>query len=121
MNTACAHQDNAGLQSGIDAKTRLLRGLADASRLAILETLRSGEQSVGELVRATGLAQSNVSNHLACLLGCGLVEREQRGRHVFYRLGGTRVEKLLGAADDLLGGLADATATCPHCGGRKVA
>jgi len=57
-------------------KAKLFRGLGDPSRLGILETLRTGSMSVGQLVLATGLSQPNVSNHLARLHGCGLVVRE---------------------------------------------
>jgi DNA-binding transcriptional ArsR family regulator len=64
----------------------LFHGLADYSRLAILRELELGEQRVSDLVSLTGLMQSNVSKHLACLWECGLVERERRGREIYYRL-----------------------------------
>lgn len=48
-------------------KAKLFRGFSDSSRLAILEVLRSGSRTVGEIVEATGLTQSNASNHLGCL------------------------------------------------------
>jgi DNA-binding transcriptional ArsR family regulator len=100
-----------------DAATRakLFRGLADPSRLAILEALRQRPRSVGEVVEATGLGQSNASNHLACLLGCGLVAREQRGRHAFYRLADERVDTLLALADTLLADVASGVGDCPRC------
>jgi DNA-binding transcriptional ArsR family regulator len=63
---------------------RLLHGLADPSRLRILEALRDDERRVSDLVAVTGLSQPNVSKHLACLWGCGLVAREKRGREVYY-------------------------------------
>lgn len=84
------------------AHAKLFRGFADVSRLAIVEALGSGPQNVGDIVEATGLGQSNVSNHLGCLLDCGLVEREQQGRFVFYRLSDPRVAALLTTADGLL-------------------
>ncbi len=83
-------------------KAKLFNGLADLSRLAILETLRKGPMRVGEIVETTGLSQSNVSNHLACLHDCSLVEREQQGRYVSYRLSDERVAGLLELADGLL-------------------
>lgn len=86
----------------LEIKARFFRGFADSSRLAILESLREGPRSVTELVDATGLSQSNASNHLGCLHDCGLVQREQRGRFVYYRLSDARVEALLGDADELL-------------------
>jgi DNA-binding transcriptional ArsR family regulator len=86
----------------LDVKAKLFRGFADPSRLAILEALREGPLSVGEIVEVTGLGQSNTSNHLGCLHDCGLVSREQRGRYVYYRLSDDRVGALLAASDDLL-------------------
>ena len=61
---------------------KLFRGFADPSRLAILQALRDGPRSVGQLVATTGLSQPNVSNHLACLRDCGLVASERVGRRV---------------------------------------
>ena len=86
----------------VEIKAKLFRGFSDPSRLAILEALREGPLSVGAIVEATGLSQSNASNHLGCLHDCGLVARTQRGRFVFYRLSEDRVEQLLACADELL-------------------
>jgi len=83
-------------------KAKLFRGLGDVSRLAIIEALRDGSHTVTEIVEATGLGQPNVSNHLGCLQGCGLVSREQRGRYAYYRLSDGLVSGLLQAADTLL-------------------
>lgn len=100
-------------RTGLEQKTKLFRGFSDSSRLAILESLREGTRSVSEIVEATGLTQSNASNHLACLLGCGLVAREQRGRYVYYRLSDPRVVDLLELSDALLGGVASEIDSCP--------
>lgn len=102
-------------QQDVTLRARLFRGLSDASRLAIVEALRPGPRSVGEIVDATGLGQSNASNHLACLLDCGLVVREQRGRHAFYRLADARVDDLLALADALLADVARGVGECPRC------
>jgi DNA-binding transcriptional ArsR family regulator len=95
-------------------KAKLFRGFADPSRLFILEALRGVARSVGELVEATGLSQSNVSNHLSCLLDCGLVSREPRGRRVIYRLADGRVGTLLALADELLEEVAQGVYVCPR-------
>ena len=99
---------------GLTPRGKLFHGLSDASRLAILEALRGGPRSVSDVVAATGLAQPNVSNHLACLLGCGLVAREPRGRHVFYALSDPRVDGLLALADELLADVAHGVDCCPR-------
>lgn len=92
----------ASIAGAAELKARLFHGFADPSRLGILDALRDGPRSVGEVVQATGLTQPNVSNHLACLLDCGLVARAQRGRYVFYRLSDDRVARLLGLAEGIL-------------------
>ncbi len=83
-------------------KAKLFRGFADPSRLAIVEALRSSPMTVTEVVGATGLTQSNTSNHLSCLRDCGLVSRRQEGRYVRYQLSDRRVATLLEVADALL-------------------
>jgi DNA-binding transcriptional ArsR family regulator len=93
-------------------KAKLFRGLSDRSRLAILETLREGARSVGDVVTATGLTQPNVSNHLSCLLDCGLVVREQRGRFAYYQLADAQVEDLLALAAALLSNVAQGVDAC---------
>lgn len=97
---------------GLDLKSKLFRGFADGSRLAILEALREETRSVTEIVESTGLSQSNVSNHLRCLHDCGLVTRRQEGRYVHYRLSDPRVEELLSLSEELLADVAHGVFTC---------
>jgi DNA-binding transcriptional ArsR family regulator len=97
---------------GLALKAKLFRGFADRSRLSILETLRDGPRSVGEIAAATALSQPNVSNHLSCLLDCGLVAREQQGRFVYYHLSDPRVGRLLGLGDEVLADVARGVYEC---------
>ncbi len=96
----------------IELQARLFRGFADPSRLAILEALRDGALTVSEIVQATGLTQSNVSNHLGCLRDCGLVTATQQGRFVYYELSDKRVGQLLRLADELLADVAKGVYEC---------
>lgn len=96
----------------VELTAKLFRGFADSSRLAILEVLRGGALTVGEIVQATRLSQSNVSNHLGCLRDCGLVNTEQEGRFVYYALSDERVERFLNMADELLGEVARGVYEC---------
>ena len=96
----------------IEIQAKLFRGFSDASRLSILDTLRDGPLAVGEIVEATGLTQSNVSNHLACLRDCGLVTAKQEGRFVRYGLSDERVSQLLILADELLADVARGSYEC---------
>ena len=100
----------------LTTRAKLFHGFSDPSRLAILEALRPGPRNVGDIVDETGLGQSNVSNHLACLLDCGLVTREQRGRFAYYALSDARVAELLGMADALLAEVAVGVEACRRYG-----
>lgn len=95
-----------------DLKAKLFRGFADSSRLSILNALRNGSLTVREIVEATGLSQSNTSNHLGCLRDCGLVSRSQKGSYVYYQLSDERVAMLLNLADDLLADVAKGIYEC---------
>jgi DNA-binding transcriptional ArsR family regulator len=98
--------------TALTLKAKLFRGFSDPSRLSILEALRNGPHSVGEIAAAAGLSQPNVSNHLACLYDCGLVAREQQGRYVYYRLSDPRVALLLGVVDEVLADVARGVYEC---------
>jgi DNA-binding transcriptional ArsR family regulator len=66
--------------------TAVLEALAEPSRRRIVELLQDGEQSVGELVRGTGLAQPAVSKHLRVLKEAGLVEVRRQAQRRLYRI-----------------------------------
>jgi DNA-binding transcriptional ArsR family regulator len=96
----------------IDLQAKLFRGFADSSRLSVLTALRGGPLTVSEIVAATGLSQSNASNHLACLRDCGLVVAEQEGRYVTYHLSDDRVGELLELGESLLADVARGVYEC---------
>ena len=62
------------------------KALAEPARLTILNTLRTREMTVGELVEETGLGQANVSKHLQLLHSLGFVRRRKEGLYVYYEL-----------------------------------
>ena len=62
------------------------QALAEPTRLRILNLLRAGERSVGELAELCGSSPANVSRHLAMLTNHGFVAREGRGTSVYYRI-----------------------------------
>ena len=62
------------------------RVLGEPMRLRLLDGLRNGERSVGDLVERTGATQANVSKHLALLHVAGLVSRRRVGTTVYYTL-----------------------------------
>jgi ArsR family transcriptional regulator, cadmium/lead-responsive transcriptional repressor len=100
-----------------ELKAKLFRGFADPSRLSILEALRVQPLNVGEIGQATGLSQSNISNHLSCLRDCGLVTSEQRSRYTYYRLADERIERLLRLAEEVLSDVAQGVYQCTRYAG----
>ncbi len=66
--------------------TRLLKALANESRLMILCKLAEGELSVGELNSHVPLSQSALSQHLALLRRDGLVQTRREAQTIYYTL-----------------------------------
>jgi DNA-binding transcriptional ArsR family regulator len=104
----------------IEIQAKLFRGFSDPSRLSILDVLRDGARTVSEIVEHTGLTQSNVSNHLGCLRGCGLVTAKPQGRFVYYELSDERVGQLLTLADELLADVAKGVYECTRYNAKEV-
>lgn len=68
------------------AVARLGHALSDTTRAGILLALRSSPRYPAELAEVLGVSRQAMSNHLACLRGCGLVESTADGRRSLYRL-----------------------------------
>jgi ArsR family transcriptional regulator len=67
-------------------QARVLKVLANESRLMIIDRLNRGECTVGELTELVGSDVSTVSKHLAVLRTNGIVENRREGNLVYYRL-----------------------------------
>ena len=74
------------LATRVEVMNRLGRAMADATRSRILLTLLEGPGYPAQLARDLGLTRTNVSNHLACLRGCGIVVAEPEGRLTRYEI-----------------------------------
>lgn len=97
-------------------QAKLFRGFTDPARLVMLEALCAAPRTVGELSAIAELSQPATSNHLACLLDCGLVQREQRGRYGVYSIAEPRVPTLLQLGREMLRDHAAQVAACTHMG-----
>lgn len=83
---------------------RLLKALADETRLRLVKVLLQGEFCVCELVDALEVGQSNLSRHLMVLKNAGLVSDRREGLWVYYTVARgvrERLEKILEALGDL--------------------
>ncbi len=70
----------------LDALQRVGRAMADPTRCRLLLVLLDGPAYPAQMSNLLGLTRANVSNHLACLRGCGLVTTTSEGRQVRYEL-----------------------------------
>lgn len=69
-----------------DKIQQLGKGIASPSRYKILELLMDGSKTVTELVDKIGLTQPAISQHLATLRECELVDFEKKGQEVYYTI-----------------------------------
>jgi DNA-binding transcriptional ArsR family regulator len=91
---------------------RFGHALSDPTRCGLLLALRDGPAYPADLADALGVSRSNLSNHLACLRGCGLVVAVPQGRRSRYELADSRLAHAL--ADLLELALAmDPDSACP--------
>lgn len=74
------------LVSHLSALARFGHALSDETRAQVLLALREAPAMPSDLADALGVSRQVMSNHLACLRGCGLVEAVRDGRHAWYRL-----------------------------------
>ena len=70
---------------------RVCKAIADAKRLLIINELRDGPRSVGELADALGIPQANASQHLAILRDRGIVTARRTGSTIHYSLTSSKV------------------------------
>jgi DNA-binding transcriptional ArsR family regulator len=72
-------------------KAELCKTFADARRLIIIDELRQGETTVGELARVLEFPQAVVSRHLAILRDKGVVQYRREGTSVYYSLSDPKI------------------------------
>jgi ArsR family transcriptional regulator len=83
------------LQSLRQFKAEIFQALGHPTRIAIVEYLRYGEISVGNLCERVGIEQANASQHLAVLRSKHIVETRKDGNQIFYRLRNPIVGEML--------------------------
>jgi ArsR family transcriptional regulator len=92
-------------------KAQLFRVLGHPLRIRILELLRDGERTVGDLQAELELDSSGTSQHLAALRQQGVLDSRRAGTSVYYRIRDPRISELLAIAKAILtSALADAHA-----------
>jgi len=99
MRTAEPHQLPEPL---IELVAQRFRVLGEPMRIKLLDRLREGDATVGELQDALGASQQNISKHLGILLSAGMVSRTKQGNHARYAISDPAVFEL---CDQVCGGV----------------
>lgn len=86
----------------VDVMNRLGRAMADPTRSRILLSLLAEPGYPAQLARSLGLSRTNVSNHLACLRGCGIVVAVPEGRRTRYEVADPHLTRALRALVDVV-------------------
>ena len=91
---------------------RFGHAISDGTRARLLMALRDGPAYPSDLAELLGVSRQSLSNHLACLRGCGLVVSVPEGRRSRYELADSRLAHALG--DLLCVVLAVDPSVCPR-------
>lgn len=83
------------IASRLDVMNRLGRAMADPTRSRVLLQLLEGPAYPARLAEALSLTRTNVSNHLACLRGCGIVVAIPEGRRTRYEIADPHLTKAI--------------------------
>ncbi len=74
-----------------DLQADICKIFANAKRLEIINTLKDGECSTGELIDKIGLSKANLSQHMGVLKSKGVVVTRREGINIFYRIANPKI------------------------------
>jgi len=86
----------------LDVMNRLGRAMADPNRSRILMSLIDSPGYPAQLARDLDLTRSNVSNHLSCLRGCGIIAAVPEGRQTRYEIADPHLTRALASLVDVV-------------------
>ena len=102
----------ADVRSRYEQRAAVLKSLAHATRLFIVDELSKGERCVAELTEMVGADMSTVSKHLSVLKGVGIVRDEKRGAQVYYHLRVPCVLNFFGCVEDVINAEGEGGCAC---------
>lgn len=108
---------NAALSDSDEILMKFFRGLADPTRLRIVEILLEEERNVSDLIKLLKIPQSNISNHLACLKWCGYIAARKEGTNIYYQITDERVKKIVALAREMIADHAENIYACTRIRG----
>ena len=85
--------------------------LANPKRLQIISLLKKGELSVGDMVKAMGIAKANLSQHLSSMRQKGILVARREGTSIYYRLASPKITEACAAMREVLMNLLESQET----------
>jgi DNA-binding transcriptional ArsR family regulator len=89
-NNGNNHHSEADLRV-FELQADICQTLANPKRLQIVNLLKNGEMSVGEIVRIMAIPKANASQHLSIMRQKGLIVARREGTTVYYRLASAKI------------------------------
>lgn len=71
------------------------KALSDATRREILQLLKNGEKSAGEIAASFDVSFATISHHLSILKNADLIYDKKKGKYIYYELNLSVVEQLM--------------------------
>ncbi|HUN70400.1 MAG TPA: metalloregulator ArsR/SmtB family transcription factor [Burkholderiales bacterium] len=90
-----------------DAVAAYFSILSEPTRLKIMHSVCNGEQTVSQIVAATGSTQTNVSRHLGLMHRHGVLTRRRDGNQVYYRIADETMVELCRSVCNRIAGTID--------------
>ncbi|MEQ1516366.1 MAG: metalloregulator ArsR/SmtB family transcription factor [Usitatibacteraceae bacterium] len=94
-----------GKAENIEQAAVAMQAMSHPLRIKILCLLSSGEMIVQEITDAVGSTQSNISQHLAILKACGMINSRKEATKVFYRIKDDRILKMISLTREIFCGV----------------
>ena len=78
----------------VEVKERIFKALGDSNRLMIMDLIKDGELSAGQILEEIKMGQSTLSHHMKILCDSGIVNARKESRWVYYSINKQTVEQL---------------------------
>lgn len=80
------------------------KALSDPTRRRILDILKTGARTAGDIADQFEMTNATVSHHLSVLKEAGLIDQDKRGKYIYYELNMSVLDEMMGWVASLRGG-----------------
>lgn len=83
------------LKNSVIVMDKILKALSDPTRREILQLLKSGKKSAGEIANKFSISDAAISKHLSILKEANLVRDQRQGKYIFYEVNLSVIEEII--------------------------